>query len=105
MVTRIGPKAPFRHYLREWRAARGLSQPQLADRLETSKGQISRWESGGRAMSGDVIAALADALGIEPGDIFRDPAAPSIDALLSRAPPRVRDAAIELVKTLLKTAG
>lgn len=105
MVSRIGPKRPFRHYLREWRAARGLSQQQLADRLETSKGQISRWESGGRSMSGDVIAALADALSIEPGDLFRDPSAPSLDALLARAPAHVRDAATDLVRTLLKTTS
>lgn len=105
MVARIGPKKPFRHYLREWRNARGLSQQQLADRLDTSKGQISRWESGSRSMSGDVIAALADALAIEPGDLFRDPAAPSLDALLARAPAHVRDAAADLVRTLLKTTS
>ncbi len=85
--------------------ARGLSQQQLADRLDTSKGQISRWESGGRAMSGDVIAALADALSIDPGDLFRDPSAPSIDALLARAPAHVRETAAELVKALLKTTS
>jgi transcriptional regulator with XRE-family HTH domain len=105
MVARIGPRRPFKHHLREWRLARGLSQQQLADRLDTSKGQISRWESGRRAMSGDVIAALADALSIEPGDLFRDPSAPSIDALLARAPAHVRETAAELVKALLKTAG
>lgn len=56
-------------------------------------------------MSGDVIAALADALSIEPGDLFRDPSAPSLDALLARAPAHVRDAATDLVRTLLKTTS
>lgn len=56
-------------------------------------------------MSGDVIAALAEALGIDPGDLFRDPSTPSIDALLARAPAHVRDAAADLVRTLLKTTS
>ena len=103
MVTRIGPKEPFRHYLREWREKRGLTMQQLADRLDTGKDQISRWEANKRSMSADVVAALAEALSIEPADIFRDPAMPSADELLRNATPEQRRQAFAVIETLLKT--
>lgn len=103
MVTRIGPRRPFRHYLREWREYRELTQQQLADRVGTGKDQISRWESGGRTMSANVIAALADALQLEPRDLFRDPDAPSADELLRNATPEQRRLAFQLIETALKT--
>ena len=103
MVTRIGPKQPFRHYLKEWREKRDLTQQQLADRLETGKDQISRWESGKRGMSAEVVAALAEALQIEPSDIFRDPSMPSADELLRHATPDQRRLAFQLIETALKT--
>ena len=80
MATRIGPRDPIKHYLKEWRVYRALTQQQLADRLPngddgkpTGKDQISRWERNERGMTMDVQAALADALGLEnPGELFRD---------------------------------
>lgn len=103
MVTRIGPKRPRRQYLQQWRDSRGLTQEQLADRLDTGKDQISRWESGKRGMSAGVIAALEEALQLEPGDIFRDPAQPSVDELLRNATPEQRRQALSVIEALLKT--
>lgn len=103
MVTRIGPKQPFRHYLKEWRDERGLTQQQLADRVDTGKDQISRWESGKRGMSAEVVGALAEALQIEPSDLFRDPNQPSADELLRDATPEQRRLAFQLIETALKT--
>lgn len=105
MVARIGPKRPHRQYLREWREFRGLTQQQLADRLETGKDQISRWESGKRGMSLEVVDALCEAIAIEPGDLFRDPATPSADELLRAATPEQRRLAIDLVSRILRTAS
>jgi transcriptional regulator with XRE-family HTH domain len=105
MVTRIGPKKPFRHFLRAWRKAKGLTQETLAERLGTSKGQISNWETYKKDMTANVVAALAEALGIEPSDIFRDPDMPSIDTLLGTATPEQRRLAVEMVKTILKSAS
>lgn len=101
MVARIGPRRPFRQYLKEWRELRGLTQQQLADRLETGKDQVSRWESGKRGMGDKVIAALSEALSLEPGDLFRDPAVPSADELLRKATPEERQLAIDLVQRVL----
>lgn len=104
MVARIGPRNPFRHYLREWRKHRHLTQQQLADRLDTSKGQVSNWENGNRGLSADVLAALAEVLTIEPQDLFRDPDQPSADDLLRAASPEIRDQAIAIIETLARTA-
>lgn len=104
MVARIGPKKPHRLYLREWRLKRGLSQDQLAARLDTSKGQVSNWENRKRELGFETQCALADALGIEPGDLTRDPDAPSADELLRHASPETRRQAFALIETLLKTS-
>ena len=112
MVTRIGPKNPIRHYLREWREYRGLTQQQLADRLPvgedgkaTGKDQVSRWERAERGMTMDVQAALAEALDIEPGALFRDPQQPSADEILRRATPEQRVLAFRVIDTLLRTGS
>lgn len=105
MVTRIGPKKPVRHYLREWRETRGLTQQQLADRVGTGKDQISRWENSKRGVSTDVLAALAEGLNITTADVFRDPKQPSVDALLAKADPKLRAGAVELVSVYLKRAS
>ncbi len=105
MAIRIGPRKAFRLYLREWREHRGLTQEQLAERVGKAKGQISGWESGSRGLRQDMAAALAYALNISIEELYRDPSAPSADELLKDAPPHVRTLAIEMIKTLIKTAS
>jgi transcriptional regulator with XRE-family HTH domain len=101
MVTKIGPRQPRRNFLKQWREHRGLTQEQLAARLDTHKGQISNWENGRRDLTFNVQAALAEALEIEPQDLFRDPAQPSADELLRRASPEVRDQALRVIRALV----
>ena len=110
MVTRIGPTQPVRHFLKEWREHKGLTQQQLADRLPlgdegkpTGKDQISRWERKKRGMTMEVQAALAEALGISPGALFHDPAQPSADELLRNATPEKRREVFAVIETLLRT--
>ena len=103
MIARIGPRRPRRQYLREWRNSRGLTQEQVAERLNTSKGQVSNWESGKRGMSAGVIEALEEALQLEPGDLFRNPAQPSADDLLRNATPEQRRQALSVIEALLKS--
>ena len=69
-VRRTSPKAPVRHYLKEWRNRRGLTQDQLADRVDCSRGLISQYEKGITEIPEGMVYALAHALSIEPGDIF-----------------------------------
>lgn len=79
-----------------------MTQEQLAERVGTYKGQISNWENGNRSLSFDVLSALAEALNIEPMDIFRDPKRPSADELLRDAPPSVHAQVIDLIKVLVQ---
>lgn len=111
MVTRIGPSKPIRHYLKEWRQNKNLTQQQLADRLPigedgkpTGKDQISRWERNERGMTMEVQAALADALGIPPEALFRDPDMPSADELLRNVSPEKRQQIFAVIETMLKMA-
>jgi transcriptional regulator with XRE-family HTH domain len=73
VATRIGPRKPRRIHLREWREHRGLTQQQLADLLYVAGLTVSRWERGTALPSTSVMSAIADALGIEPQDLFHHP--------------------------------
>jgi len=102
MVTRIGPKRPFRLYIAEWREKAGLTQEQLAERVGTSKASISRWETGERDPTAKVLAAIAYALDREVADLFRDPARPSPDALLAERINGQLQRAVRLINTLIE---
>lgn len=103
MIARIRSHRPVRHFLKEWREKLGFTQQRLADLLDTSKGQISNWESNRRGMTMEVQTALAFALGIEPEALFRDPEMPSADELLKAATPEVRRQVMAVIVTMLGT--
>lgn len=63
--------APVRHYLKQWRRHRGLTQDQLAGRIEVSRGLIAQYESGATKIPEDMLYALADALLCQPWDLLR----------------------------------
>lgn len=48
----------------------GLTQRQLADRLNVEQPTVQRWESGEREPSLSKFEEIADALGVTPGDLF-----------------------------------
>ena len=92
--TRIGPKKPFRVYLKEWREHCGLTQQQLADRLETHKGTISRWEGKSRQLELQTVVAICEALGIPPGAIFHTPPVKgqaTVEDKIAAAPDDIRE--------------
>jgi transcriptional regulator with XRE-family HTH domain len=74
-MPRIGnPKHRRRHFIRAWREYRGLTQEQLADRLGTTKANISRIENLKQCYTQGILEACADALGTDPASlIMRDP--------------------------------
>jgi transcriptional regulator with XRE-family HTH domain len=94
-----------RHYLREWRVHLGLSQEQLARRLGTSKGVISRYESGARGMTVEVQFRLARALKIWVGQLFLPPEKPSIDGMLEDVSLEERRRTVEIVKLTARGRG
>lgn len=99
-IGRIGPRKPVRLYLAEWRAKKGLTQQQLADRLETSDVTVSRWETGERKPDDDAKAAIAWVLGIELVDLYRHPDQPSADALLRDQPAEIQDQAFRVIAAM-----
>lgn len=105
MVTKILHNRPLRHYLREWRTAKGLTQEQVAERLDTSKGQVSNFENNKRKMTVEMANAFGYALGIEPIDLFHHPDSPSADALLRTATEKERGKIFTVIKTLLDKAA
>jgi transcriptional regulator with XRE-family HTH domain len=58
------------HYLKEWRKFRGMTQQDLADRLETSKSVISDMERGELQLSPKWLRRIAPILETQPGHIL-----------------------------------
>jgi DNA-binding Xre family transcriptional regulator len=69
---------PLRIRLKEAREAKGLTQLALADLAGVRQATISEMETGAvRRVSLDVLERLADALGVEPGELLeREPRTP-----------------------------
>lgn len=101
----IPKDGPPRHYVREWRKAKGLTQERLAERTPFSPGAISQLETGRTGYTQEMLEALADALGVKPGDLISRH--PDIEAdvvsLFDDLSEDKRRIAIEMLKTL-KTA-
>lgn len=101
-------KAPGmpRHYIKQWREYRHLSQERLAERIGVSRGAISQLENGITAYTQGMLEALADALACEPADLLQSD--PKIDDALHsiwkslEAP--AREQAIRVLKALAKAA-
>lgn len=55
------------NHLRAWREYRGLTQAELAEKVNTTDNVISLLESGGRRLSDKWLYRLAPALGTRPG--------------------------------------
>lgn len=93
-----------RTFIREWREYMGLTQVQLANRLEGVIGQsnLSRLERGEYAYTQGTLEAIAEALGCEPADLIgRLPGAPhELTLLVNRLSPEAKAKAIEIIKVL-----
>jgi len=95
-------KKPHPFYLKEWRKHRGLTQDQLAERIETSKGYISDLERGVRRYNQDLLEALADALNCGPADLLmRDPSREdAIWSIWDQAKPGERQQIVAVVRAM-----
>lgn len=94
-----------RTYFKQWREHRGLTQEQLAERLDTSVASISRIESGSQPYTQDVLEALADALMTDPASLLmRDPSNPdAIWSIWDQAKKSERQLIEELARSVVKT--
>lgn len=98
-------RARRRTFIKEWRNHRGLSQEQLADRLETSVASISRIENGTQPYTQDVLEALADALMTDPASLLmRNPQDPeAMWSIWDQAKKGERQLIEELARSVVKT--
>lgn len=101
------PKIKHRIFIREWRKFRGLSQEQLAERMEMSQETVSRIERGTVNYTQPVLEAAAEALNCLPADlIMRDPGRPgSIFSIWEQIPVEKREIAAEMLTGLTRRTG
>ena len=67
-----------RHFIKEWRVHRGLTQEQFAERVGISRAYLSKIESGKRRYDQPFLEGASDVLSCEPADlIMRNPADPA----------------------------
>lgn len=59
-----------RHFIKEWRKFRGLTQEQLAERVGVAVSSISQLETMKQGYSQPTLEAIADALQCEPADLL-----------------------------------
>lgn len=107
MPSRIGyqKRGRRRTFIKQWRDFRGLSQAQLAERLETSESSISRIESGTQPYTQDFLEACAEALSTDVASLLmRDPSDPAaMWSIWDQAKPGQRKMIEDLARTVIKT--
>ncbi len=58
--------------LRQARQSRGLTQEQLARKIGVDQAAISRMENGKQRITLELLGRMAEALGMDPRDLFPD---------------------------------
>lgn len=92
-----------RHFIAQWRKHLGLTQDQVAERIDMSRENYSKIERGLVPYNQDFLEAVADALGRSPADlIMRDPnsIAWSIYDTLEKLPEKTRKQALAVIDAL-----
>lgn len=89
-----------RHYVREWRRYNGLTQEQLAERLDTTASAISQLENGKQGYTQPMLEALALALDTDEASLLsRDPTDPEgIWSVWQQIPAAERPRAIAVLR-------
>jgi transcriptional regulator with XRE-family HTH domain len=105
MATRIRKLARGHLYIELWMEHRGLSDEKLANRLGVARETVFRWRKEQHRLNPDKIAAIANALDIEPEDLWRPPGRESLDAIVKDAPPELQATAIDIVRRLIGRAS
>ena len=79
--------ATKRLFVKEWMDFRDLSDQELGDKLDLPRQTIYRWRTQERRLDAEKMALIAEALGLEPVDLWRSPKRRSVDAMLTHATP------------------
>lgn len=97
--------AKNRHFIKEWRKHRSLTQDQLAERIGINRAYLSKIESGARRYDQPFLEAAAEVLQCAPADlIVRDPSDPDgIWSIWDALAPAQRNQVVEIAKTIKRT--
>lgn len=97
--------AQQRHFIREWRKHRGLTQEQLAERIGIGRSYLTKIERGARRYDQPFLEAAAEALRCGPGDLItRDPTDPEgFWSIWERLKPPERIRAVAVLRALTGT--
>jgi len=105
-IARPAPKPERRrHFIKQWRKSKGLTQEQLAERIGVTPGAISQLELGRINYTQHMLEAIADEFGVKPGDLLNvDPTreAPMWSIWETLDVP-TRNQIIDIAKTFQKT--
>lgn len=108
MATR--PKVPLRPrfrrtFIAQWRDFRGLTQEQLANRLEMTQPHLSMLENGRRGYTQETLEAVAEALQTDVASLLmRNPSDPdAIWSIWDNAKPGERQMIVDIARTVTKT--
>ncbi len=107
MVTRIRKRARVHLYITEWFEERGLNDEQIANRLDppVDRATVFRWRKEQHRLNPEKIGKLAQALDLEPEELYRPPGTPSLDAIIRDAPDDVRSMATDIVRRMVGKAS
>jgi transcriptional regulator with XRE-family HTH domain len=106
MVTRIRKGARAHLYITEWMDHFGVSDDQMAGRLETTRQTIWRWKKEPWRLDPGKIAALAEALDIDPRDFYRLPhSRESLDQITETLPDDLYEMLLNQARLLSKRAS
>jgi transcriptional regulator with XRE-family HTH domain len=101
------PRPTYRKtFIRQWREAKGLTQEQLAERMDISVPLLSQIENGKRPYSQGTLEAAADALGTDPGSlVMRDPSKEeALWSILDGLKPAERKRAVTILDALKRSS-
>jgi transcriptional regulator with XRE-family HTH domain len=106
VVPRLKQSWPH-HFIAEWREFRGLTQEQLAGRVDLSVSSISQLENGKQGYSQPTLEALAVALSCEPGDLLmRNPMDKNAPwSLLASLKPESREKVVDYIRMVARADG
>ena len=109
MVTRIGQgrRKARRLFLEEWMEAKDITPEALGLRFDppVSRTTVWRWIREPHRLNPEKMAAFAEALGIQPEDLWRSPNRPSVDALLANSSDDLYRTALDIVARLTNKAS
>lgn len=103
MATRIGQRRRAHLYIDEWFAHRGLNDEKVGARLGLDRTTVWKWRKNQSRLDPAKMDALAEALDIEPHELYRPPTSPSLDAIAKDYPDDLKQKAAEIVRLLGKT--